>query len=344
MDMKRFIIVLFAATLAISSCSLFKEKDYTEEEKKIEAAKNDALAAIETSKKAAIQDAQKTISSATTKVVAEASADISAAINEAKKDIQASVETSVNETVDAKLKGFYDNLAAAMSIAQIAVIIGLVAVVFAIVLFLLLMRRTSRDSIIETVRESERIKGMVNEAITNYFDKDVKPYIKQGSNKVNVEAEVEKFLRNPRTLHNLVGLISEQKRIPPDATASCQATGERQEPEPKPLPRIELYAKDSSSTTLVGVTSSYTQGKSIYKLMLNSQEASIAEITICVDREEVKRRVLKSSNDLLEPVCIVDRKRNNPEDLSKINIKAGKAEKVSSDSWNVTEPIIVELS
>lgn len=262
------------------------------------------------------------------------------------------METSVNETVDTKLKRFDDDLDRANSIAQVAVIIGLVAVVFAIVSFLLLMRRTSRDSIVETVRESKRINRMVDEAIANKFDDDVKPSIKQGSNKFNVEAEVKKYLSNPQILRYLADLISESKITTTDATASGQATGERQvepivtrEPEPQPLHGIELFAKDSPSTTLVGVTSSYTQGKSIYKLRLNTPESTIAEITICTEREEVKRRVLKSSNDLLEPVCVVDRKRNNPEDLSKINIKAGgKAEKLSSDSWKVTEPIIVELS
>lgn len=351
MVMKRYVLILFAATIAFSSCSLFKEKDYTEEEKRIETAKNDALAAVDAAKTAAIQAAEEAISSATAKAVEGASADIAVAINEAKKDIQAAVETSVNEKVDDKLKKFDDDLASANSIARIAIIIGLAAVVLAIVFFILLMRRTSRDDIIETVQDSERIKKMVSRVVDSKIAMDVKPYLGQGGSKVNVEAEVKRYLGNPQTLRYLAGLISGQVRVNQDVTDPHQTTVTKpvetpvtRQSEPQPIPKVELFAKDSPNNILAGVTTSYMQGKSIYRLLLNSQEASTAEITICTDREEVKRRILKSSNDLLEPVCVVDRKRSNPEDLSTINIKAGKAEKLSADSWKVTEPIIVELS
>lgn len=349
--MKRLVVVILTSIFVLSSCSLFKEKDYSEEEQKIEAAKNAAIEAVDAAKTAAIQAAENAISTATAKAVEGASADISASINEAKKDIQSSVETSVNEKVDAKLKKFDDDLARANSIARIAIIIGLAAVALAIVFFILLMRRTSRDNVIETVKESDRISRMINKAVDSRFDSEVKPYLKQGANKVNVEAEVKHYLGNPQTLRYLAGLISGQIRVNQNVTVPPQSTSVNQveppvinKPEPQPIPKIELYAKDSPNSILTGVTTTYMQGKSIYRLLLNSQESSIAEISICTDREEVKRRILKSSNDLLEPVCVVDRKRSNPEDLSTINIKAGKAEKISSDSWKVTEPIIVELS
>ena len=350
MVMKRFVVLLLSFSLVFSSCSLFKEKDYSKEEEKIEVAKNAALEAIDVSKDDAIQAAEKAISTATAKAVEGASADISASINEAKKDIQSSVETSVNEKVDAKLKKFDDDLARANSIARIATIIGLTAIVLAIIFFILLMRRASRDNVIETVKESDRINRMISRIVETRIDNDVKPYLRQGTNKVNVEAEVKHYLENPQTLRYLAGLISGQVRLNQKVTDPEQTTSVHQveppitkQPEPQPIPKVELFAKDSPNNILAGVTTSYMQGKSIYRLLLNSQEASTAEITICTDREEVKRRILKSSNDLLEPVCVVDRKRSNPEDLTTINIKAGKAEKLSADSWKVTEPIIVEL-
>lgn len=313
---------------------------------KIEAAKNDALAAVDAAKTAAIKSAEAAISSATAKAVEGASADIAVAINEAKKDIQAAVETSVNE----KVEKFKEDLAQAQSIARIAIIIGIAGVVLAIVFFLLLMLRMGRNRIIETVQESGRIYDMVDKVVETKINYQVMPRIRQSGSGANVEAEVKRYLENPQTLKNLANLISSQVAANQNITVSHQTTEVRsfesvtRRSEAEQISKVELYAKDSPNNILSGVTSAYMQGKSIYRLLLNSQDASIAEITICTDREEVKRRILKSSNDLLEPVCTVDRKRSNPEDLSTINVKAGKAERLSSDSWKVTVPINVELS
>ena len=316
--MKRYILILFAAILAFSSCGPSKE-DYTEEGKRIKEAKNDALDAIGNAKTAAIQAAKDSISSATAKAVE-------------------GVIDDINEKVDDKLKKLDD----ASAHTQLAIIIGLAAVVLAIVFYILLMRRTRRDDIIETVQDSERIKKMVTKVVDSKISMNVNSYSGQGGNKVNVETEVKRYLENPQTLQHLADLIQD---VLIKATAAKPAeTAITRQPEPQHSPKVELFAKDSSNNILTRVTTSYMQGKSIYRLLLNSQDASTAEITIYTDREEVKRRILKSSNELLEPVCVVDRKRRNPEDLSTINIKAGKAEKLSDDSWKVTEPIIVELS
>lgn len=350
--MKRTIIFFIVAFCVLSSCDRFKAKDYAEKERKIEAAKNAALKSIQDERTASIAIAKEAISTATAKAVESAGEDISGVINEAKKGIQSAVETSVSKSVETKLKAFESELGKANKFAAIVLLIAIGEILLAVVFVIILLRRTSRDSVIEIVGGSRRIGRIIEETVRNQRGNDSRPQVRSSISKADIETEVRKYVDSPTFKQYLVGLCPNCDR-PGKAVQGIQPLGEsptnvKPTDQPQsiiPQSKIELFAKDSPNSTLTGVTSAYMQGKSIYKLLLNSQESSTAEITICADREEVKRRILKSSNDLLEPVCVVDRKRSNPEELSAINIiKAGKAEKLSCDSWKVTEPIILELS
>lgn len=295
--------------------------------------------------------AKEAISTATAKAVESAGEDISGAINEAKREIQSAVETSVSKSVETKLKAFESELEKANKIAAMALLIAIGVILLAVVLVIILLKRTSRDSVIEIVGGSRRIERIIEETVRNQMGNDSRPQVRSSISRADIETEVRKYVDSPAFKQHLVGLCPNcdrsGKAVQGTQPLGKSPTNVKPTDQPQsivPQPKIELFAKDSPNSTLTGVTSAYMQGKSIYKLLLNSQESSTAEITICADREEVKRRILKSSNDLLEPVCVVDRKRSNPEELSAINIKAGKAEKLSCDSWKVTEPIILELS
>lgn len=350
--MKRTIIFFIVAFCVLSSCDRFKAKDYAEKEKKIEAAKNAALKSIQDERTASIAIAKEAISTATAKAVESAGEDISGAINEAKKEIQSAVDTIVSKSVETKLKASESELGKANKFAAIALLIAIGVILLAVVFVIILLRRTSRDSVVEIVGGSRRIERIIEETVRNQMGNDSRPQVRSSISRADIETEVRRYVDSPAFKQYLVGLCSNCDR-PSKAvqgTRPLEKSPINVKPTAQPLsivpqPKIELFAKDSPNSTLTGVTSAYMQGKSIYKLLLNFQESSTAEITICADREEVKRRILKSSNDLLEPVCVVDRKCSNPEELSAINIiKAGKAEKLSCDSWKVTEPIIVELS
>ena len=345
--MKRVIVVFLAASCFITSCSLFKGRDYSEEEKAITEAKNGALTAIDDAKTAAVSDAQESIRSLIANAVEGASEDISSTINDAKNEIQASAEKSVNQTLNEKLKTYEDDLAKSHRNAIIAGIIGLVSLILAIVFFVLLWRRTSRDEVIETIEGSRRIKDLISTTIEAKQDTAVRSYNRQGVDKNVIETEIRRYFESPAAKQFIAGLVANQEKgakgVPnPNLGQTSESRGTQEFAQVPP--RVELYAKDSPDNVLLGVTSSYVQGKSIYRLILNSQDAQTAEISICTDKEDVKSRILKSSNDLLEPVCKVDRKRSNPGDLSSVSIRPGKAERLSSDSWKVVEPITVELS
>jgi len=349
--MKRFIILLLAAACTFMSCDRFKEKDYSEQERRIEEAKTAALKSIEDASATAITSAEQAISSATAKAVEGAGEDISAAINDAKKEIQSAVETSVSESVETKLAAFKTELGKANKFAAIAALIALGAILLAIVLLILLLRRTSHESVVNHVIDSHTVENKIEKVVRDYSFTETKQQVKSGISKADVETEVRRYVSSPAFKQYFTGLYSiyerQVKEAPGTQTREVPTTTETptvQSQASAPTARFELYAKDSPDTRLTGVTPAYQQGKSIYRLVLSSQDSQTAEIGICTDREEVKRRILKSSNDLLEPICKVERKKNNPEELSMISIKPGKAEKVSGDTWRITEPIIVELS
>lgn len=349
--MKRFIIILLAAVCTVISCDKFKAKDYTEQEKRIEDAQNAALKLIDEASSSAIAAAEQAITTATVKAVEGAGEDISAAINDAKKEIQSAVETSVSESVETKLKAFENELGKANKFAAIAALIALGAILLAIVLLILLLRRTSHESVVKHVVESRTVESKIEKVVRDYSVTETRPQVKSGISKADVETEVRRYVSSPAFKQYFTGLYSNYERQvkeePGTQTKDVLSTTDiptGQSQAPAQVARFELYAKDSPDTRLAGVTSLYQQGKSIYRLVLSSQDSQNAEICICTDKEEVKRRILKSSNDLLEPICKVERRKNNPDDLTTISVKPGKAEKLSGDTWTITEPIIVELS
>ena len=346
MVMKRILVVSLAAFSVLSSCSLFKGEDFSEKKKEITATKDSAISAINDAQTKAVNDAQESIRSIIASAVEGASEDISSTINDAKNEIQKSAEESVSQTLNEKLNAFNSELAKAHRNAGIAAIIALVSLILGIVSFVLLIRWTKRDEIIKTIKGSWRIKEMINSAIDEKINDEDDPCIKQRTSKSIIENEIKRYLGSPAAKQFITSLIASQEKGQKDVQGlgvsrineiiGVQDTASS-------IPRVEFYATDSPDDVLSGVTNTYQQGISIYRLIMDSSDAQVAEVSVCIDKEQVKSRILKSSNDLLEPVCRVDRKRINPGNLSSISIRPGKAERLSSDTWKVVEPITVEI-
>lgn len=351
MAMKRIIIILLAAVCTIMSCEKFKAKDYTEQEKRIEEALNTALKTIDEATSSAIAVAEQAITTVTANAVEGAGEDISAVINDAKKEIQSAVESSVSESINKKLNAFNEESGKANRFATIAVFIAIGAILLSVVFFILLLRRTSHDSIVEEVVKSHTVRRKIEEIIRDYTNAEASPQVKNGISKADVEAEVRKYLSSNDFKQIIAGLYPTQNALVNDDSGQRTDSGNAspdnifgQTQANVLVNKVEFYARDSREMRLTGVSPVYQQGKSIYRLVLTSSDSQNAEISICVDKDEVKRRILKSSNDLLEPVCKVERQKSNPDDLTTINAKSGKAEKVSGDIWRITEQITVELS
>lgn len=235
-------------------------------------------------------------------------------------------------------------------------ILSLLALGVSIASIVMLLRRTSRDTIIEEVLHSKRVKDLIAEIskdINSNSLKEIKTQVQSSTRSINVDSEIRKALESPYWRNYFAGLL--KLRESPSSNkyntlSSIQHNLDKTESQPeqksaeKPntvtnVPKVELFARDTPSLELTGVSSSYQPGKSIFKLVLNSNESSTANIEICSDKPEVLQRIIQSDQDLIEPVCKIASKVNKPSD---IKWTAGKAEKVDADTWKVCEQVIVE--
>lgn len=345
--MKKFYILFLAAACILSSCNLLSNNIAEKEIADIDAAKNTALKEIDEASTKAISTAQNEISSATKESIASASEDLNSAIKETEKSIAASVETEIKKTVSEDRQKT-DQKISAIAKKQVAVLIlSLLALGASIVAIVMSRRRTSHEAIIEEVLESRTIQNL----ICTVEGVKYKPQAQTATRSDDVEKEVRKFLATPDMRHYIAGLLIENKikdnhPFPPPPSPYTSKEPDKVENKTGGqsridtyAPKVELYARDTPDLELRGVSSSYQPGKSIFKLVLNSNESSTANIEICSDKPEVLQRIIQSDQDLIEPVCKIVSKVNKPSD---IKWTAGKAEKVDADSWKVCEQVIVE--
>lgn len=315
MMMKRYILPLFLLVFVLASCDGFgKDAD-------IKKAKDEAILSIDEAKNNAIQSAKTEISAIVSNTMQDAKQDFSKTINSAKADVDATIkekqEDANNQILEAK---------------RLTAIVGVLAIVAILVCFGLIIavrksNRNFRDNVIKIVTDSSRINELLKQnknnitSKTTYGDKDF-------------NAAVIRCLKLPEYKGYLIDLIKTSSTAQKEVS-SLHAT------DAKPETKVELFARDSSTKTLSGVNISFQQGKSIYKLQLANQDDRYADITL-VDQDDVKRRILKSNEDLLSPVCVVERKSSEPQIVTVV--KPGRVEKKGQDVWEVTTPISVELS
>lgn len=115
---------------------------------------------------------------------------------------------------------------------------------------------------------------------------------------------------------------------------------EQMEPATTAKPVYQIYAKESNSMILSSIQDTYQKGKSIYRLTMSEANAYTAEVSICIEQEEVKQRILKFDSQYLEPICSVTRSSNDP---TQVLIKTtGTAERIGEE-WKVIKPITVEI-
>ena len=75
---------------------------------------------------------------------------------------------------------------------------------------------------------------------------------------------------------------------------------------------------------------------------MDSPTSTTAILDLCTDKEDAVGRILRFNNEDIESICTVSRNSDRPEKVRVL--KRGKAEKVGSSEWNVTEKIEIELS
>ena len=330
-------IIVFACFLSGCDSISFKNND----KEQIEAAKAAAIAEINKAAQAAIVDAEHKISSSATSKLGEASKDIENAIQNAQATIRDNVSKEATEQINARLSDTKKQIDNSMEVARIALILSLIAIGLGTVAVVLLLniRKNCREFNIRrimynSIYDDEQINGRIKHLIDSQSSA---AQSKPGISKREVERMMDEFLcsKKFKDILNQYVTISPAQRTEPSHTNKVDNI-ERTVTKAT----YQIFAKESTSMVLSNIQDSYQKGKSIYKLTMSEPNATTAEVSICIEQEEVKQRILKFDSQYLEPICSVTRSSNEP---SQVVIKTtGVAERIGEE-WKVVKPIIVEI-
>lgn len=317
--------ILLVLLIACVSCDSFGNK------REIEKARTDAVEAVNKAKDKAINDARNEIAKISTSQLMEANDSIEKAIENARTTIKA--ETSAE--IESKLKATNNMIKGAALLGLMGAILGLVGLIVACLAYkrAKISRGFINEILSDAIYNNDEVKNRIEMLVkTSANDKQTnRPLTPK-----NVEDILRLYLYSSSEFKNFIyncvrGQLSQQ----------ASNTGQvRNESSPNSTNSYELFARDSMSNTLSNVQTSFQQGKSVYKLILANADSTNAEITLCIERADVKQRILGNDSQFIEAICDVRKVTNAP---TEIEVKEkGIAEK-SGDDWKVTKKIIVEF-
>lgn len=332
--MKR-IGIIFIVLLSMVSCSWIDTKTKEEIESKV----NDAKSEIVKAGEAQVQSAKARIEDEIANSVRKASDNIDTLVKASISQIEQATDQKVQQAIDKEIKKLESDIRSSSIAALIGIVIGLIGVVCALLSMLKLRENRFRDEVVYHVTESRRVKDFISQFIV-----DKKPQAKApGVSQEEVRTIVKKFITDPKILEYIAKQID--KPATPVQVVNAPTQNVEQpvaKVDPQPVQRFELYARDSTTRVLSDIFPSHQKGKTIYKLIMDSPTSTTAILDLCVDKEDAVGRILRFNNEDIESICTVSRNSDRPEKVRVL--KRGKAEKVGSSEWNVTEKIEIELS
>ena len=331
------VVIIFASLLSGCDTISFKNND----KKQIEEAKVAAIEEINKAKQAAILEAEQKISSSATSKLGEASKDIETAIQTAQATIRDNVSKEATAQINARLSDTKKQIDNSMDVARLALILSLVAIGLGVIATVLLLntRQNARKSnilriIYDSLYDDEQINGRIRHLIDS---QSPAAQSRSGISKKEVERILEEFLCSKKFKDVLNQHVA---TIPVQRTETSHVSKVDNEERTIAKASYQIFAKESTTMILSNIQDTYQKGKSIYKLTMSEPNASTAEVSICIEQEEVKQRILKFDSQYLEPICSVTRSSNEP---SQVVIKTtGMAERVGEE-WKVIKPITVEI-
>jgi len=332
--MKKFVIIISVITLA--SCSLLPDKGSKDIEA-INVAEQNAKKSITEHTNKEVVRAKNEISTAVASVISKADSTLTRQFSAVEESLSIKADETKKELSD-KISEIENNITNAKAISFIGIIIGL----FGIVMAFLAYRKKPRTNV-------NRVKDLIQEEInTNDFIRNEIRKIVGGQNSsyrstatAPSQASIDRAIETYMTSKKFRDILQQHMSSPIVQSQNVEEsvrTVHTVTPNAKPL--YQIYAKESSSMVLSSIQDTYQKGKSIYKLTITEQNATTAEVSICIEQEEVRQRILKFDSQYLEPICTVIRSSNEP---TQVVVKTvGMAER-SGDEWNVVKPIIVEI-
>lgn len=332
--MKR-IGISFIVLLSIVSCSWIDTKTKEDIDNKVK----DAKAAIVKAGEDQVKNAQARIENAILTSVTKANDNIDSLVNASIAQIEQATDQKVQQAIDNEIKELESDIKNSSIAALIGIVVGLIGLVCAVLSMLKLRENRFREEVVYHVTESRRVKEYISK-----FIEDRKPQTKTaGVSQEEVRTIVKKFITDPKILEYIAKQID--KPATPVQVVNAPTQNVEQpvaKVDPQPVQRFELYARDSTTRVLSDIFPSHQKGKTIYKLIMDSPTSTTAILDLCVDKEDAVGRILRFNNEDIESICTVSRNSDRPEKVRVL--KRGKAEKVGSSEWNVTEKIEIELS
>ena len=332
--MKR-IGISFIVLLSIVSCSWIDTKTKEDIDNKVK----DAKAAIVKAGEDQVKNAQARIENAILTSVTKANDNIDSLVNASIAQIEQATDQKVQQAIDNEIKELESDIKNSYIAALIGIVVGLIGLVCAVLSMLKLRENRFREEVVYHVTESRRVKEYISK-----FIEDRKPQTKTtGVSQEEVRTIVKKFITDPKILEYIAKQID--KPTTPVQVVNTPTQNVEQpvsKVDPQPMQRFELYARDSTTRVLSDLFPSHQKGKTIYKLIMDSPTSTTAILDLCSDKEDAVGRILRFNNEDIESICTVSRNSDRPEKVRVL--KRGKAEKVGSSEWNVTEKIEIELS
>lgn len=328
-------ILLFATLLCMISCSFVDSKTKEEIDQKVAEAKTAIVKAGEEQVKNAKTRIENEIATSVTKASDNIDTLVKASINQ----IEQATDQKVQQAIDKEVNKLKEDLNTTKWIALTGILFAIVGILCGVLSLLKLKDSNLKDSVVEYVTQSERI----NMFLRAYID-DRKPQTKTaGVSQEEIRTIVKKLISDPKILEDIAKQIDKpatQAQVVNAPTLNVEQSVTKVESQP--VQRFELYARDSTTRVLSDIFQSHQKGKTIYKLIMDSPNSTTATLDLCTDKEDAVGRILRFNNEDIESICTVSRNSDRPEKVRVL--KRGKAEKVGSSEWNVTEKIEIELS
>ena len=322
--------------MTLAGCSLLPDNG----EKDIEAIKKAESIAEKNINQITNQEivrAKEEIDNAVASVISRADSTLTNQFTAVEKSLNTKAEETKKE-LSGKISEIEDNITKAKVIGFIGIVIGFLGIVMAV--FAYRKRpRTNVNRIKELIAEEINSNDLIRNEILRITGGHNSSYRPQTN--VLSQAAIERVIETYITSKKIQDIINQHMSsltVKPQNVTENMQTEHPVTPVARTL--YQIYAKESNSMILSNIQDTYQKGKSIYKLTMSEPNASTAEVSICIEQEEVKQRILKFDSQYLEPICSVTRSSNEPTQVV-IN-DTGTAERIGEE-WKVIRPIIVEI-
>lgn len=332
--MKKVIFLLSVITFA--SCSLLPNNGENDNEA-IKKALQTAQEKISQHTDEEIDRGKKEIDNAVASMISKADSTLTKQFTAVEKSLNAKAEETKKE-LSGKISGIEDSITEAKAISFIGIAIGGLGLVLA---FLAYRKRprANVNRVEDIITEEIKANDSIRNEIRRIAGGQGSSYRPQSS--VPLQASIDRAIEEYVTSEKFAVILQQHMSstaVPTQTVVESTKVGPSVASVAKPM--YQIYAKESSSMFLSSIQDTYQKGKSIYKLTMPDPNASTAEISVCIEQEEVKQRILKFDRQYLEPICSVTRSSNEP---TQVIIKTTGIAERNGEEWKVIKQIIVEI-